>query len=54
MMPPDDGQRVLWLAVRQGMLLIVRAIEARYDPQRVPRECATLRADRAPVQAQGE
>lgn len=28
---PKDDDRVLWLAVRRGLLLIVRAIEARYD-----------------------
>jgi hypothetical protein len=26
-----DEQRVLWLAVRRGLLVIVKAIEQRYD-----------------------
>jgi len=44
-MQADDRQRALWLAVRQGLLLIVGAIEKQYDLQRAPpRECATLAA----------
>jgi hypothetical protein len=35
--PPDAGQRVLWLAVRQGLLLIVGAIERYYGIQRCQR-----------------
>ena len=26
-----DDQRLLWLAVRRGLILIIRAIEQRYD-----------------------
>ncbi len=28
--PPDNDQKVIWLAVRRGLLVIVRAIEVRY------------------------
>ena len=29
--PDPDDQRVLWMAVRRGLLVIVKAIEQRYD-----------------------
>lgn len=28
---PCDDQRILWLAVRRGLMTIVKAIEARYE-----------------------
>jgi len=28
---PQDDQRVLWLAVRRGLLTIVKAIEVKYE-----------------------
>lgn len=40
----DEQQRALWLAVRQGLLLIVSAIERAYDLQPARRECAKLSA----------
>lgn len=27
----QDDQRVIWLAVRRGLLVIIKAIEQRYD-----------------------
>ncbi len=27
----DDAERVMWLALRRGLITIVRAIEERYD-----------------------
>lgn len=45
MMQPDDRQRTIWVAVRQGLLLIVGAIERAYELERSPaRGCATLKA----------
>jgi hypothetical protein len=34
---PDAGQRALWLAVRQGLLLICAAIERHYGVTRCQR-----------------
>jgi hypothetical protein len=41
-MMDEARQRVLWLAVRRGLLLIVAAIETYCELDRAPRECARL------------
>lgn len=38
--PRDDAERVMWLAIRRGLLAIVKAIEVRYPDDRNERKAA--------------
>jgi hypothetical protein len=37
-LPQECKDRVFWVAVRQGLLMVVRAIEARYLPDLAERK----------------